>query len=152
EDRGVPDDPRRCGIRTRADTAVRPYEFGRASSHRKEHAMTEDHDRNGVFSSKLTRRDLGRYAAAAGIAGLTRALLATGSPVLAAAALAQEQGRGGTAVEALWTDTETLDPYKSFGPLYGAFRNLYDPLTEINLKNEIDGILAERWEISADGL
>lgn len=63
-----------------------------------------------------------------------------------------QNGAGGNLVVTLATDSETLDPYKAFGPLYDVFRNFYDPLTELNLKNEIEGILAESWEISQDEL
>jgi peptide/nickel transport system substrate-binding protein len=110
-----------------------------------------------IIIEGATRRDVMKaLGLTAGVAGLlpmtTRAAgVSVIDPALWSRRFAQS-GTGGTLVVALATDSETLDPYKAFGPLYDVFRNFYDPLTELNLNNEIEGILAESWEISDDQL
>jgi peptide/nickel transport system substrate-binding protein len=98
-----------------------------------------------VLDRTLTRRHLGRYAAAAaGVAAL--------APATRALAL-QTQGKGGTLTYARQGEADTLDPLHAFNglaldPLYCIF----DTLTAVGPDQNVEGVLAESWDISPDGL
>lgn len=93
------------------------------------------------------------------VAGLLAAFLSTaGEP---AAAGGRQESPGGTAprgvpgtlVFGLSGDPDTLDPQATSGTLtFQVLRSVYDTLVEPDTTGEIVPALAERWEISPDGL
>ena len=116
-------------------------------------------DRSRLAGAALSRRALGKLMAiAASSAALPPAITAAaGSAPSAPAAhplALQDAPRGGSLIIARSADAGTLDPQYSFnglslGPLY----SVYDTLTAVNPEtNQVEGVLAESWDISDDGL
>ena len=72
----------------------------------------------------------------------------------ATAAMAQdEKPTGGQIVVARAGDSDTLDPaHTTAGISFQVFTNIYDTLIAYNMDLGYEGILAESWEISEDGL
>lgn len=103
-------------------------------------------------SAQVSRRELTKRAAAAtGLAGGALALLgqATSMRVLAQ----DSKPTGGTIVVARAGDSDTLDPaHTTAGIAFEVFTNIFDPLIAYDAELGYEGILAESWEISEDGL
>src|SRR5262249_33936899 len=59
------------------------------------------------------------------------------------------EGRGGTLRPILPSDADSLDPQVTVTG-YDVFSRIMEPLAQPNLNWEIEGILAESWEISED--
>jgi peptide/nickel transport system substrate-binding protein len=109
-----------------------------------------------VLQQSLTRRDLGRYAAVAGFAvvvsGVDTAQAADATPA-APASPAPERPRGGTVSVAQIGDPESLDPQIASSALAAyVHSNVFDTLIARSAALDYEGILAESWDISADGL
>ena len=103
----------------------------------------------------LTRRDLGRYAAltavGAGFAGIVPrvavAQSANGTPDAAPA-----HPLGGSVTIAHAGDADSLDPAHTTGPSWHVLNNLYDSVDLHQRQLQYEGVLAESWDISDDGL
>lgn len=92
---------------------------------------------------KVTRRTLmaATLAVATSIAGLT-----TGTPYAAA------QQQGGNLVYATGTDAQTLDPqFVTDVPTSRVVMHIHETLVYPDDQGEMQGVLAESWEISEDG-
>jgi peptide/nickel transport system substrate-binding protein len=103
-----------------------------------------------ALQESLSRRDLGRYAtAAAALAavgpGRVAAQSASGTP-------APSRPTGGSITVARPWDGDSLDPHHTSGPSYEILQAVYDPLVGFTAKRTYEGILAESWDVSADGL
>lgn len=110
-----------------------------------------------LLQEAVTRRDFGRFMAiAVGLTGLTPTLVANaagGSLPAARLAAKQDGGSGGTLTFARSGDSDSLDPHHTIaGISWQVFTNIYDTLIAKNMDLEYEGILAESWEISEDGL
>ena len=54
---------------------------------------------------------------------------------------------------AIGTDLDTVDPHgQTTTTVYNVMRHVYEPLVALNEKGEVVPCLAERWEVSSDGL
>lgn len=107
------------------------------------------------LETALTRRDMGRLlAGAASIVALTPAVAsAAGSPASDRSFIYRQEGLGGTLIVGRAGDCDTLDPQKTIlGLSLEVLYCVYDTLTAINYDQEIEGVLAESWDISDDGL
>jgi peptide/nickel transport system substrate-binding protein len=106
----------------------------------------------GWNASHLSRRDLTkRIAAATGLASGAVALLGEASSLRV---LAQDsKPTGGSIVVARAGDSDTLDPaHTTAGIAFQVFTNIFDTLIAYDIELGYEGILAESWEISEDGL
>lgn len=111
-----------------------------------------------LLDEALSRRDFGKYAAiVAGLAGIAPdAVAAAGvpatSPTLLGAAF-QDVLIGGSVTVARAGDSDSLDPaHTTAGISFQVFNNIYDTLIGFNMELTYEGILAESWAISEDGL
>lgn len=102
---------------------------------------------NVLVDRGMTRRGFTRFMGVSGAATAGAALLGNVSMSGVAKATAQED-RGGVFRPHLLSDPGTLDPI-AVGQL-DVFSRIVEPLAMLNLDNEIEGILAESWDISAD--
>jgi peptide/nickel transport system substrate-binding protein len=114
---------------------------------------------NQLFDEALSRRDFGKYlAAAAALAGVAPGVTAAAGSSAGALDFKvdalQEGGTGGTLTFARYADAVTLDPQYSFqGIALHVLYCIYDTLTAVDpVTQEVEGILAESWDISEDGL
>jgi peptide/nickel transport system substrate-binding protein len=101
----------------------------------------------------LTRRDFGRYAAAAGLAAMAPTLVSAAATEQAQSSPVPGRPRGGSVTYAQIGDPDSLDP--QLAAIYLGFlvnMNIYDTLVGQKMDLTYEGILAESWEISADGL
>jgi peptide/nickel transport system substrate-binding protein len=107
-----------------------------------------------LLERSLSRRTLGKYAAATAAGAAT-------AGVAPLAGMAQEstpgtspdRPRGGSLTLALGSDADTLDPHKTLNfSAICAYNNMFDSLVGIAEDRTFEGILAESWEISEDGL
>src|SRR5262245_46251167 len=98
-----------------------------------------------LLDASLTRRDVGRYAAAV-------AAVAAVGPGQAVAQSSPDRPRGGSITVARPNDADSLDPHHTTGPSWDIINNVNDQLVCINDNLEYEGILAESWDISDDGL
>jgi peptide/nickel transport system substrate-binding protein len=102
---------------------------------------------NFLVDNAMTRRGftkfLGFSAAATAGAGMFGNVA---TPTVANAAA--QTGRGGVFRPHLLFDPGTLDPVAAGG--IDVFSRIIEPLAQLNLNNEIEGILAESWDISKD--
>jgi peptide/nickel transport system substrate-binding protein len=105
----------------------------------------EESQVNQLLDGSLTRRDIGRYASAL-------AALAAVGPGRVAAQSSPDRPRGGSVTIARANDADSLDPHHTTGPSWDIINNVNDQLVCINDKLEYEGILAESWDISPDGL
>ncbi|HEU0165981.1 MAG TPA: ABC transporter substrate-binding protein, partial [Thermomicrobiales bacterium] len=128
----------------------------------------QDDSRGNVRSSlrgtPLSRRDLGKYAAvAAGLAALVPAVAGAQTPEASPAATpsapstlgtpSPDRPRGGSVTVARAGDSDSLDPaHTTAGISFQVFNNIYDTLIGFNADLTYEGILAESWDISDDGL
>jgi peptide/nickel transport system substrate-binding protein len=110
--------------------------------------------RGHLLEEMLSRRDLGRYSAAAGLAALLPGIAAAQSGGNSTpAAPAPERPRGGTLTVAQAGDPDSLDPQHAITGISGTpLRALHDTLIDADANLNYEGILAESWEISEDGL
>src|SRR5262245_65535236 len=99
---------------------------------------------NRLLDASLTRRDVGRYA------GALAALAAIGPGQVAAQS--SEPPRGGSITIARPNDADSLDPHHTTGPSWDIINSVNDQLVCINDNLEYEGIIAESWDISDDGL
>jgi len=108
-----------------------------------------------VLSSSLDRRELAKkFAAAATTAGVAAVAPITFGSATALRAFAQEaKPTGGQIIVARAGDSDTLDTaHTTAGIAFQVFNNIYDTLIAYNMDLGYEGILAESWEISEDGL
>jgi peptide/nickel transport system substrate-binding protein len=107
-----------------------------------------------VFERSVTRRDLGRYAAAtAALATLVPAEGSVAAAQGASSSPAPERPRGGTVTVAQAGEPDSLDPQIALSGISGqVHNNLYDTLIGLNADFRYEGILAESWDVSGDGL
>lgn len=109
----------------------------------------------GALAATINRRDLARSftaaAAAAGITGIAPGVIGSG---MALRAYAQDaKPTGGQIIVARAGDSDSLDPaHTTAGIAFQVFNNIYDTLIAYNANLEYEGILAESWAISDDGL
>jgi peptide/nickel transport system substrate-binding protein len=106
--------------------------------------------------AKITRRALGLYGTAAALAGLipgvaTAAASPAGSRADRSSAF-QDHPRGGSLTVANAGDAVTLDPAFDIGYSFHITPHLYDTLVGFTEKLGYEGILAESWDVSQDGL
>ncbi|MCA9834820.1 MAG: ABC transporter substrate-binding protein [Thermomicrobiales bacterium] len=105
--------------------------------------MTTFDATNALAGKRIDRRTLGKWGAAAGL-GIGMA------PTWIASA---QDGIGGDISIPRSGDVDTFDPHHTVAGLsFQAFRHIYEPLVSYNMDLEYEGILAESWEISEDGL
>lgn len=126
--------------------------------------MTDDADRiaatqpsmvTHIINSNVTRRDLVRKAAATATAvGAASGSLGVIGQATAFSAFAQDaRPTGGQIVVARAGDSDSLDPaHTTAGISFQVFTNIYDTLIAYDMDLGYEGILAESWEISEDGL
>ncbi len=97
------------------------------------------------------RRDFVRFAAvAAGLAVAAPALTAR-----AAVPSAQDTAptQGGTVTIGRAGDADTLDPHQTLASIsWQTFQQIYEPLISFDLDKQYEGVLAESWEATPDGL
>jgi peptide/nickel transport system substrate-binding protein len=108
-----------------------------------------------ALEAPLTRRDLGRYAAsAAALAALGPTLVsAQATPSSQPSPVVELGPRGGKITVARAYDADTLDPQHTiYGGSLEVLYCVYDTLTATNANQDIEGLLAESWDISEDGL
>ena len=107
----------------------------------------------------VSRRDLMRVAAA--MAGLSGVAVVTPTPSAAsgtavgqaAAVPARQPSPGGQMIWGRAGDPDTLDPHRTNAAVASAvFTNIFDPLVGRTMDLQFEGLVAERWEISPDGL
>jgi peptide/nickel transport system substrate-binding protein len=106
----------------------------------------------GWNSSQLSRRALTkRIAATTGLASGAVALLGGASSLRV---IAQDsKPTGGSIVVARAGDSDTLDPaHTTAGIAFQVFTNIFDTLIAYDIELGYEGILAESWELSEDGL
>lgn len=122
---------------------------------------TTDPDASGaaasvsVLEGSTNRRELGKkFAIAAAAAGVTSVSASTFGSAVALRAFAQEaKPTGGQIIVARAGDSDTLDPaHTTAGIAFQVFNNIYDTLVAYDNELGYEGILAESWEISVDGL
>lgn len=100
-----------------------------------------------LFNRIATRRDLGKFAGAAALAApfasLTKGVVSAQTPTA-----------GGTLTYALPGAADTLFPeYSLGGYALDLLYSIFDTLTAVHpVTQEIEGVLAESWDISGDGL
>jgi peptide/nickel transport system substrate-binding protein len=114
---------------------------------------TEDRTSTIPFAGgSLSRRAFGRYVAgAAAVAAITpRFASAQSSPATPEGTAAHP--RGGSIAVPNVGDAVTLDPALDWGPSYFAWNNIYDSLVGFNKELKYEGVLAESWDVSPDGL
>ncbi len=103
----------------------------------------------------LTRRELVRRSAALGLAAPLAAAL-PGAPGVAAAVRSAQDGAprpGGILKVGLQADPTALDPHKqSLTAIWHVVEHIYSRLTRVRPDLTVEPELAERWEISPDGL
>src|SRR5262249_4498039 len=109
------------------------------------------------LEAEISRRDLARYgAAAAALAGLAPGVVAAGSATGSASNRSdalQQPPTGGSITLARAGDSDSLAPQPTTaGVAFQVFNNIYDTLIGFNDQLTYEGILAESWEISDDGL
>ena len=101
----------------------------------------------------LTRRDLGKAAALAAIGGGLMPRLVNAQSADSTPAASVDRPRGGSVTLAMDSDADTLDPHATLNfSAICAYNNIFDTLVGIGADRQIEGILAEAWEISDDGL
>lgn len=114
---------------------------------------SENGDREQVtrmLDEAVTRRDFSKLMAAAAAAA---AIMPTGITMNRAAAMQGTAERGGTIVLARAGDANTLDPHHTIlGLALHVLFCIYDTLTVVNPEGQVEGVLAESWDISEDGL
>lgn len=103
----------------------------------------------------ITRRDLAKRVAAAattaGISGIAPGVI--GSATAFRAYAQDAKPTGGQIIVARAGDSDTLDPaHTAAGVSFQVFTNIYDTLIAYNQDLGYEGILAESWDISEDGL
>src|SRR5262249_10488098 len=65
----------------------------------------------------------------------------------------QAEGRGGTLTYGRAYDVDTLDPLHAwYGPDLDVLYSVHDTLTAVGPDQNVEGVLAESWDISPDGL
>lgn len=102
-----------------------------------------------LLDEAISRRDFGKLMAAA----VAAAAVAPAGAAAARAAAIQESDRGGTIVLARSGDANTLDPHHTIlGLALHVLFCIYDTLTVVNPEGQVEGVLAESWDISEDGL
>lgn len=105
-----------------------------------------------LLHTSVSRRGLGRYVAgAAGLAAMAP-LGAAAAPGAARFSRLQDIPRGGRLTIARPNDADSLDPAHTTGPSWDIINNVNDQLVCLNDNLEYEGIIAESWEISEDGL
>lgn len=107
------------------------------------------------MSSSVTRRNLVRNAAVSAAAvGAAGGSLGVISHAMALRAFAQDsKPTGGSIVVARAGDSDSLDPaHTTAGISFQVFTNIYDTLIAYDMDLGYEGILAESWDISEDGL
>jgi peptide/nickel transport system substrate-binding protein len=98
---------------------------------------------NALVDLGMTRRGLAKFFGGASLVAATAGRLGSRT------AAAQDE-RGGTLQAHLLAEPANIDPI-SAGQL-DVFSHIAEPLAQLDLDNNIIGILAESWEISEDGL
>ena len=99
----------------------------------------------------LTRRDLGRLAGTGAVAAALAPTL-SGQAAVARPAT-QDQDGGGRVVFGVTTEADTLDPHATLQVSSSTvFANIFDPLVGVDAELRYEGIVAESWEVAADGL
>ncbi|HEY7032010.1 MAG TPA: ABC transporter substrate-binding protein [Thermomicrobiales bacterium] len=120
-----------------------------------------DHEHlQALLRVAASRRDFGRFVAvAAGLTGLVPTLPAAAAGVpghrseTRAAAQGDAPKQGGQIVVGRAGDADTLDPHHTLASVsWQTYSNIFDPLVAWTLDRQYEGILAESWEFSADGL
>lgn len=107
-----------------------------------------------MLDAALSRRDFGRFAAlTAGLASVSPAINPSFlSPATLHLAPTLQDARGGTIILARAADANTLDPHHTIlGLALHVLFCIYDTLTVVNPDGQVEGVLAESWEISDDG-
>lgn len=103
------------------------------------------------MESHVTRRNLVRNAAVAASAAGALGLIGQASAIRAFAQ--DSRPTGGTIVVARVGDSDTLDPAHTTAAIsFQVFNNIYDTLIAYDMDLGYEGILAESWEISDDGI
>ncbi|HEU0164548.1 MAG TPA: ABC transporter substrate-binding protein, partial [Thermomicrobiales bacterium] len=113
--------------------------------------MPKNHSfEKSLWDQHLTRRGLAKVVTtAAGLAALAPALVSA-DDATPQSSPSPERPRGGTVTVASSSDWDTLDPHHSTD--FSVWNQIFDPLVGVTKDLKYEGILAESWDISEDGL
>ena len=116
-----------------------------------------DHLLDGVLAGRLSRRQVLGRAAALGLSAASIQALGLAARAHAQDATPAGSGEtpkpGGVLKVGLQADPTALDPHKqSLTAIWHVVEHVYNGLTRVRADLTVEPDLAERWEISADGL